>query len=960
MRRDEAMKRSLFNTFTILLALCLSLIGAEANAQTLDNIADLSGVFSQHGSVMLLIDPVTGDIVDANNAAADYYGYSKDQLTALRISSINMLTPQEIATEMQAAATEQRNYFVFKHQLANGTVRNVEVFSYPVMVDSRRLLFSLVHDITDKALLQQEISNRNRIGFVIAGISLTLLSALLALVIRSRRHLRIANRDIAYTNAMLRTFIDAQGDLVYLKDAKLRYVFVNKAFEAFFGKTADQVIGLDDYALTEHDFADLRRKTDMDVLDRGVLLQDETHWGGKIFSTTKFPVTLPDAQTGIGAYIRDITAQRMDEKKREKTTKRLSILSDILTRSFPDKQEQLDYVLHEALKLTESIYGYIYLYDDQRQEFTLNTWTKGVMESCNVLNPQTQYSLENTGIWGEVVRQHKTIMLNDFQRPHALKKGYPDGHVALERFLSTPVVVDGHIVAVVGLANKPYDYDDTDVLELSLLMNGAWNTLQRHEIQEKLAFERSRYLQTLVSIGDGVLVVNREGNVEMMNQIAQTLTGWKLDEASGRHYSQVFVIQHEQRSVQIADPIADALRTGKTQALSNHAILVSKHGQTYNLEDSAAPIQSDAGETTGVVLVFRDVTEKMRQLKQIEYLSFRDPLTGLFNRRYASDAMEKMDIPDNLPLTVVMGDVNGLKLTNDVFGHAYGDQLLQCVGDVFRRCGRQNDLIARWGGDEFVLVLPATRNDEAQKLITQIKAEFAREEIGSIKGSISLGFACKEQMETDIATLLRQAEEVMYQAKTLERDSFRKSAIDDIVTALHNNSMREREHAEAVREIAQAIGRVMQLSDVDVRNLSDAAYLHDIGKIVLDPLLLNINHHLTEYEWNEIKRHPIVGYRILNAFDDTLHLAESVLAHQERWDGHGYPRGLKGNQIPLLARIIAVAESYERMRHDSANTPALSKEQARQNLLDNAGSQFDPEIVKVFVEMLDQDIPGRL
>ena len=949
------MKRISVFALTILLVCCLCLPWSAANGQPLDNVENLSGLFNQHGSIMLLIDPNSGKIADANQAACAFYGYTKAQLLTMRISDINVLSEAEIESEMKLAETEQRNYFEFKHRLADGSVRDVEVFSYPVTVNDRQLLFSIVQDISDKTALEQEIASRNTAVLIISGIGIVILSLLLGFAIRSRARLKAANHDIAHTNEMLRTFIDAQGDLVYLKDENLRYVFVNPAFEEHFHKKAEEVIGRDDYAITDSDFADIRRKTDLEVREKNTLLHSETRWREMILATTKFPVRMPNGQMGIGAYIRDITEQRLNERKREKATQRLSILLDVLTRSFPSTQEQLDYVLHEALKLTDSVFGYIYMYDEQQQVFTLNSWTRGVMDSCRVINPQTLYALEKTGLWGEVVRQRKPIILNDFQKPHPLKKGYPEGHVALTRFLSAPIFIDGHIVAVVGLANKPFDYDDTDILEISLLMNGAWNSLQRHDFQEKLAFESARYLQTLVSIGDGVLVVDRNGNVEMMNRIAQTLTGWRLEEALGRHYSQVFVIRHEQQGAQIADPIADALKTGETQELSNHAVLVSKNGQTYNLEDSAAPIQADSGETTGVVLVFRDVTEKKKQLEQIEYLSFCDPLTGLYNRRYASDKMGEMDTPENLPLTVVMGDVNGLKLTNDVFGHVYGDQLLQSVGDVFRRCGRAHDMIARWGGDEFVMLLPQTTADETQKLIAHIKAEFAKETIKSIKGSISLGFACKDRIEIDIVTILAQAEERMYQTKTLERDDVRKSAVDDIITALHRNSIREREHSEAVREIAQAIGRAMRLSDVDYRNLSDAAYLHDIGKIVLDPSLLNINHHLTDYEWNEIKRHPIIGYRILNAFDDTLSLAEPVLAHQERWDGRGYPRGLKGNEIPLLARIITVAESYERMRHEAANAPSMSVDQARQTLLANAGSQFDPDIVKALVGILDRD-----
>ena len=932
--------------------------GVFAHAQVEDQTAGFTGLFNQHGAVMLLVDPETGAIAGANQAAVDYYGYSKEDLLNMRIGDINTLPSDAITSEMKAAKEERRNYFVFRHRLSSGEIRTVEVFSYPVDYEGKRVLFSIVHDITEKALLEQQTRRLSIVGFALGGSILVLLALLLALSMRSRRLLRVANREITATNAMLRIFVDAQGDWVYLKDAKLRYVFVNPAFERFYGKTAEQVIGRDDYALTEPEFADRRRETDLAAINKGAIVQDETSWDGRVFATTKFPVKLTDGQTGVGAYVREITNQRLEAKRREKAAKRLTIMADILSRSFQSAQEQLDYVLNRALDLTESGYGYIFLYDETSRELTLHSWTLGVLERCKVEDQKTVYPLDATGIWGEVVRQRKPLILNDFEASHPLKKGFPVGHVALKRFLSIPVIIDERVVAAVGLANKSSDYDDTDVLELTLLMSGVWNTLKRHEIQEKLSYEHSRYLQTLVSIGDGVMVVDRDGRIEMLNSVAQKLTGWNYREAVGRHYTEVFVIRHERATEQVEDPIVAAMETGMIQELSRHAVLISKDGKEYNLEDSAAPIRNEAAETAGVVLVFRDITQKKEQMEQIEYLSFHDPLTGLYNRRFFNAEINRLDTTRNLPLTVVMGDVNGLKLTNDIFGHAAGDQLLERVGEVLQRCCRADDIIARWGGDEFVLLLPKTEALEAEKIIARIKREFSKEKVRSIKGSISMGLACKYSQTEDMTVILSRAEEAMYNAKALERDEARRSTVGEIIATLFGNSAREREHAESVRDLARSIGLELKLPEEELRKLTDAAYLHDIGKIVLDAKLLNINHHLTDFEWNEIKRHPVVGYRILNAFDDTVNLAEPVLAHQERWDGSGYPRGLKGSEIPMLARIIAVAEGYDRMTHDAANASAMSLEEAIRTLQANAGTQFDPQIVEAFTQTLKNGNKG--
>ena len=949
------MKKALVLLLVLWLVLVCPL-GGQASDQL---VIDSTALFDQHGAVILLADPQTGDIIYANDAAAAYYGYDSKQLTSMNMSQINTASPQYTAKELQGAESSRESGLTLKHRLANGEIRDVEVFSYPVQADGKTLLFSVVHDVTEEVRKAQQ-HDLLLAGIFIAGGAAILALILIALILlRGRRRLKESKEDIERSEELHKTFIDADDSLIYLKDEDLKYVFVNKAFEKFYGCREAEVIGLDDFALSsqEEAFAKERRRTDLMALSEKAVVTDELEWNGKIYRTLKFPVLLPNGKTGVGAYVTDVTQARKNEKKQEKALIRHKILADMLDRSFDTKQSQLDYVLHEALKLTESQFGYIYLYDEEEKVFTLNSWTKGVMEACAVLNKQTVYPLEKTGLWGEAVRQRKPIVVNDFSAPNPLKKGQPEGHVAIQRFLSVPVLIDGKIVAVIGMANKTVDYDEDDVFETILLMSGVWNAITRRDSQEKLAFERNRFQQTLLSIGDGVMVVDKDGKVEMLNPVAESMTGWSLDAARGLPYLEVFRLSHEQPDMKIKDPIRIALDTDRVQEMENHAVLTSRDGKTFFLEDSAAPVHNDTGAIVGVVLVFRDVSAKREQLKKIEYLSFHDALTGLYNRRFFEEELHRLDTKRNLPISIIVGDVNDLKLTNDVFGHTYGDVLLERFGQVLRRVCRSDDIIARWGGDEYSLLLPRTGASEVQKIISRIREEFSKEQVKAIQCSVSMGGATKEVHEEDLQEVVSQAEENMYQAKIQEHSQVNRATLDAIVQQFHESSPREKEHAERVSHLCEAIGKAMGFSKGAVRRLKDAGYLHDIGKIVLDPKLLGNAYTHTTKEWNEIKRHPVTGYRILNSFDNMLDLAEIVLAHQERWDGTGYPKGLKGEEIPEAARLLALAESYERRVYGSGNQDPASKEQALEAIEANKGKHFDPALTDVFLEMMRKEDP---
>ena len=218
-----------------------------------------------------------------------------------------------------------------------------------------------------------------------------------------------------------------------------------------------------------------------------------------------------------------------------------------------------------------------------------------------------------------------------------------------------------------------------------------------------------------------------------------------------------------------------------------------------------------------------------------------------------------------------------------------------------------------------------------------------------------MGADTKKNTTKNIVEVLDRAEERMYSRKTLENHEVESNTIDTIIASIHENSTGEKEHSLHVSELCQQLGEALKLSDVDLRKLKKAAYLHDIGKVVLYPRVLTKNLLSSEQDINEIKKHAIVGYRILNSFDDTADLAELVLAHHEKWDGSGYPRGLKGDEIPLLARIISIAGNYDRMVSECENKEAICKVDAVQMIRRNAGIKFDPQLAELFAQIIDNE-----
>ncbi len=355
-------------------------------------------------------------------------------------------------------------------------------------------------------------------------------------------------------------------------------------------------------------------------------------------------------------------------------------------------------------------------------------------------------------------------------------------------------------------------------------------------------------------------------------------------------------------------------------------------------------------------LLISHTTEALKRIKsekKIRYISFHDNLTNLYNRAYFEEELKRLNTRRQMPVSIIIGDANGLKLTNDVFGHQEGDRLLQEMARILKETCRNEDIIARWGGDEFAILLPATDGEEAKNICRRIQKVCQESENTPIQPSISLGVSSKEDPVEDVGEVLKRAENDMYSNKLTESRNIRNSIISSLRRNLASRTNEDETHVRRIRELANALGEKLGLKKGYLEKLELLADIHDIGKIAIPEEILKKETSLSRKEWEIVKRHPEIGYRIAESSQEFSQVADLILTHHERWDGRGYPQGLKGEEIPLPARIIALVEAYEVMTSGRPYKEKMTREEALVELENNSGSQFDPNLVKLFKEIIE-------
>ncbi|MCF7923472.1 MAG: PAS domain S-box protein [Candidatus Izimaplasma sp.] len=512
-----------------------------------------------------------------------------------------------------------------------------------------------------------------------------------------------------------------------------------------------------------------------------------------------------------------------------------------------------------------------------------------------------------------------------------------------------PITKNGKVVKYVTAYNTPLPNRD---LYISTVIDDTLRKKLEQSLEEsaKESFiQKEKIEATLLAIGDAVISTDEFGKINAFNDIASEVTGFSKAEVKGKLFSDIFNIHNETTKKEIPCPVKRVLETGKTIHLENHTVLVTKTKEHKIIEDSAAPIRNQAGKLIGVILVFRDVTEKKQKQREIEFLSLHDYLTGLYNRRFFTEKFASLDSFEHYPLGVMMIDVNGLKIINDAYGHEVGDLVLKESAKSMMKVINDRGIVSRIGGDEFTVIVDNTSVEELENLKEKINLEISNHKIQNITLSVSIGYALKQDKDDDISEVLKTAENIMYKFKLADGASARNHTIQAILKTLTDKHALERTHSERVGKISKAIGKALKMHRDELTELEMSGLFHDIGKISIPDKILNKPGKLTKEEYEIIKEHTRNGYMILRAADEYSELAENALLHHEHFDGKGYPEGLKGEDIPLQARIICIADAYEAMTSNRPYRDALSVEQAKEELIKYKGTQFDPKLVDIFI-----------
>lgn len=414
-------------------------------------------------------------------------------------------------------------------------------------------------------------------------------------------------------------------------------------------------------------------------------------------------------------------------------------------------------------------------------------------------------------------------------------------------------------------------------------------------------------------------------------------------------------LMHQGDNEKAAKRFKDYLTSGSPGLYENSFRMLHKDGHWVWIWSRGQTLKKPDGSLTDITVgTHIDITEHKKTEQELLHLSRHDSLTSLYNRYYFEELINDTALLNQYPISIIIADLNGLKLINDSYGSNFGDELLKTAALILKQCCRENDILARWGGDEFIILMPQTSLQEASKVCKSIDQACSEQFKEEVPLSLTLGLAEQREAAGVLFDTLREAENNLNRRKLTESRSAKNTVLQTLLTTLAEKSFETEAHTRRMQAVGQIIGHKLKLTDAEQSRLKLLITLHDIGKINISEQILTKKGPLTEQEWAVIKTHPEIGFRIAWASDDFKHVAEDILAHHERWDGKGYPQGLKEWDIPLLSRITAIADSFEVMTNGRPYKRAMSKSDIKAEFMSCSGTQFDPELIELFLPVIDE------
>ncbi|TEB12270.1 Cyclic di-GMP phosphodiesterase response regulator RpfG [Pelotomaculum propionicicum] len=489
--------------------------------------------------------------------------------------------------------------------------------------------------------------------------------------------------------------------------------------------------------------------------------------------------------------------------------------------------------------------------------------------------------------------------------------------------------------------------------------------------EQKLRAANRHLLDIIDFLPDATFVVDRSGIVIAWNKAMEEMSGISKDDIIGKgDYAYAVPFYGVRRPVLI-----DMVMHGDLETEPGYEFVERKENTIYaevfapalfkgegaNIWCKASPLYDSEGKITGAIESVRDITERKRAEGQLKYLSLHDNLTGLYNRTFFEEEMQRAADGRFDPVGIIVCDLDGLKFINDTLGHDTGDSLLLASANVIKSAFRKSDIVARIGGDEFAVLLNQSGEKTVEEACDRIKAAIDKYNLAGheIPLNISMGFAVGSVETASVSDLFKEADNNMYREKLHRSHSARSALVQTLMKALEARDFITEGHALRLQDYVTALARAIGMPKRNVSDLNLLAKFHDIGKVGVRDSILFKPGPLTTEEAGEMQRHSEIGHRIAQSAPDLAPIADWILKHHEWWDGSGYPLGLKEEEIPLECRILAIADAYDAMTNDRPYRKAMPHETAVGELEKSAGVQFDPELVRSFLKFLENNQSGK-
>lgn len=493
-----------------------------------------------------------------------------------------------------------------------------------------------------------------------------------------------------------------------------------------------------------------------------------------------------------------------------------------------------------------------------------------------------------------------------------------------------------------GLLATQYQKLLTVTRKIFHISDSQGEMLQRQQNDIQLLLDNAN--QGFLTFGDD-LKVDRQYSAACTKMFGEKIAGVSIVHLLGRE-NESLQITLQQKLRQLFDGSAGEAPAKLAQLPAKFQI----GDKTISVESKVIASSTAGGAPFLVMMILTDITEKLRAMDQIQFLNDHDKLTTLHNRDYVEANLSGLEKPGFLPFSVIMADMNGLKLVNDVFGHQQGDLFLSAMSEALKAACRSQDIVARWGGDEFVVLMPNTDANECRRVCADIQQACAERTDLAIPLSAGIGAETQNLGVPRILELMRTAEHRMYNDKLIRSKVMRAAIIARLKKLLAERGSGSVGHQERVKKLALAFISFLGIpfSAAEQGMLQQLTQLHDIGMTAIPAEIISLPRSLTAAEWEVVKTHSEIGFRMAQSIGEPV-LADTILALHERWDGTGYPCGLTADEIPFWARLFGIVDAYDAMTHDRPYKAVVGKNAALAEIAAGQGTQFDPQLAKAFL-----------